>query len=139
MPREREGTPGRDDRRAGRGYVIMFAGMGLDVADPITLLAVRDADGAGGPLFLGALDAAGLHRLAWDGDDDGEPEPDADGEFPHVRLTIAADGRVTIADRGDGLPATLRAADEGRTLVLVGPGGRRPSRLAGELSKKGCV
>jgi hypothetical protein len=124
--------------------MIMFAGMGLDVANPITLLAVREADG-GGPLYLGAIDAAGLHRLAWKerGRPDDPTDNDPEDEFPHVLLTIAADGRVTIADGGDGRAATLRAEDEDHALVvvvsLIRADARRPARSAVELHRKGCV
>jgi hypothetical protein len=124
--------------------MVMIAGMGLDVANPITLLAVREADGRGSPLYLGALDAGGLHRLAWKRsgppDDPTDDDPEPEDEFPHVLLTIAADGRVTIADGGDGPAATLRAEDEGRALVvvvsLIRAGAPRP---AAELNRKGCV
>jgi hypothetical protein len=120
--------------------MAMTAGMGLDAENPITLLAVRDA-GGGGPLYLGALDAAGLHRLAWTGS--GPPDDNAEDEFPHVLLTIAADGRVTIADGGDGQAATLRAEDEDHALVvvvsLIRADARRPARSAVELNRKGCV
>lgn len=118
----------------------MTAGLGLDAANPITLLAVRDPGAGGSPLFLGALDADGLHRLAWkDRDPRGDPADD-DDEFPHVLLTIAADGRITIADGGDGRAATLRARDDGRSLVVVVSLVRADARrTVVELNRKGCV
>ena len=78
------------------------------------LEAVRERPG----MYIGGVDAAGLHHLVWELVDNAVDEA-MNGHASKIGVTLHADGSVTVEDNGRGIPVDLHRPTKKPALEVI--------------------